>query len=206
MRIVCCCWIRRKTLATDIHFALNPTLKLHVSCVTAEFFFAHAQIVFLKLSRQWFTVRCYVASRRLSFTHFMQLWSPVADFLRARRGKHPRARLRLGRLEGTLAGRCVGSWATLAPSLHPTFSELASKHLQIRGSSPKRGMKTGRELPSSLLSGQPATPLASSCGARPSREQGPIVKAQWPRGSWLLAFFLLHLCTRAQSAQRSAFK
>jgi hypothetical protein len=111
--------------------------------------FAHAQIVFLKLFRQWFTVRCYVASRRLSFTHFMQLWSPVADFLRARRGKHPRARLRLG---------------------------------------------------------QPATPLASSCGARPSREQGPIVKAQWPRGSWLLAFFLLHLCTRAQSAQRSAFK
>lgn len=39
LRIVCCCWIRRKTLATDIHFALNPTLKLHVSCVTAEFFF-----------------------------------------------------------------------------------------------------------------------------------------------------------------------
>lgn len=53
--------------------------------------------------------------------------------------KHPRAQLRLGRLEGTLAGRCVGSWATFAHSRHPTFSELLSKHLPIRGNSPKLG-------------------------------------------------------------------
>jgi len=36
LRIVCGCLIRCKNSATDTQYALNPTLGLHVSCVTAE--------------------------------------------------------------------------------------------------------------------------------------------------------------------------